>query len=61
MALTSTPNDFANLEAVEHRLLAFQDRYEQTARLGGKACRSCAARSLLEGRQALGEEAGRGS
>ena len=26
-----TPNDFANLEAVEHRLLAFQDRYEHLA------------------------------
>jgi hypothetical protein len=26
-----TPNDFADLEAVEHRLLAFQERYEQLA------------------------------
>jgi hypothetical protein len=26
-----TPNDFADLAEVEHRLLAFQRRYEQTA------------------------------
>ena len=27
-----TPNDFADLDAVEHRLLAFQEHYEQLAR-----------------------------
>lgn len=27
-----TPNDFADLDAVERRLLAFQDRYERLAR-----------------------------
>jgi len=26
-----TPNDFADLAEVKHRLLAFQHRYEQTA------------------------------
>ena len=26
-----TPNDFVDLAEVEHRLLAFQHRYEQTA------------------------------
>ena len=26
-----SPNDFADLDAVEHRLLAFQERYEQLA------------------------------
>ena len=26
-----TPNDFADLDAVEHRLMAFQERYEQLA------------------------------
>ena len=26
-----TPNDFADLDAVEHRLLAFGERYEQLA------------------------------
>jgi hypothetical protein len=27
-----TPNDFSDLAAVERRLLAFQDRYEQIAK-----------------------------